>query len=96
MVVRAAYLQPGSGDHENLRDCENIRFIFQSEFINVWNHPVWANPAGGYNSTSQGFIQNTSAPIQSATFGESSVVQADPGQVGLGARQIEFRANIEF
>ncbi len=40
--------------------------------------PVWANPAGGYNSTSQGFIQNTSAPIQSATFGESSVVQADP------------------
>jgi hypothetical protein len=75
---------------------ENIRFIFQSEFINVWNHPVWANPAGGYNSTSQGFIQNTSAPIQSATFGESSVVQTDPGQVGLGARQIEFRANIEF
>ncbi|HTT21921.1 MAG TPA: carboxypeptidase regulatory-like domain-containing protein, partial [Candidatus Sulfotelmatobacter sp.] len=24
---------------------ENVRFIFQSEFINVWNHPVWANPA---------------------------------------------------
>jgi hypothetical protein len=75
---------------------ENLKFVFQSEFINVWNHPVWANPAGGYNSTSQGFIQNTSAPIQSATFGESSVVQANPGQVGLGARQIEFRANIEF
>jgi hypothetical protein len=75
---------------------ENVRFIFQSEFINVWNHPVWANPAGGYNSTSQGFIQNTSAQIQSATFGESRVVQANPGQVGLGARQIEFRANIEF
>jgi carboxypeptidase family protein len=75
---------------------ENLRFIFQSEFINVWNHPVWANPAGGYNSTSQGFIQNTSAPIQSATFGESHVVQANPAQTGLGARQIEFRANIEF
>ena len=75
---------------------ENVKFVFQTEFINVWNHPVWANPAGGYNSTSQGFIQNTSAPIQSSTFGESSVVQANPGQVGLGARQIEFRANIEF
>lgn len=75
---------------------ENLRFVFQSEFINVWNHPVWANPAGGYNSTSQGFIQNTSAPIQSATFGESRVVQANPGQAGLGARQVEFRANIEF
>lgn len=75
---------------------ENVRFIFQSEFINVWNHPVWANPAGGYNSTSQGFIQNTSAPIQSATFGESSVVQTNLPAVGLGARQIEFRANIEF
>jgi Carboxypeptidase regulatory-like domain len=75
---------------------ESMRFVFKSEFINVWNHPVWANPAGGYNSTSQGFIQNTSAPIQSATFGESSVVQTNPGQVGLGARQIEFVANIEF
>jgi hypothetical protein len=75
---------------------ENVRFIFQSEFINVWNHPVWANPAGGYNSTSQGFIQNTSAQLQSSTFGESRVVQANPGQSGLGARQIEFRANIEF
>lgn len=75
---------------------ENLKFVFQSELINAWNHPVWANPAGGYNSTSQGFIQNTSAPIQSSTFGESSVVQANPGQPGLGARQIEFRANIEF
>jgi hypothetical protein len=75
---------------------ENVRFVFQSEFINVWNHPVWANPAGGYNSTSQGFIQNTSAPIQPLTFGESKVVQANPGQPGLGARQIEFRANVEF
>jgi len=75
---------------------ESIKFVFQAEFINAWNHPVWANPAGGYNSTSQGFIQNTSAPIQSSTFGESSVVQTNPGQVGLGARQIEFRANIEF
>jgi hypothetical protein len=75
---------------------ENLRFIFQSEFINVWNHPVWANPAGGYNSTSQGFIQNTSTSIQSSGFGQSSVVQAGPGLAGLGARQIEFRANIEF
>jgi hypothetical protein len=75
---------------------ENMKFVFKSEFINVWNHPVWANPAGGYNSTSQGFIQNTSAPIQSATFGLSNVVQTNPGQVGLGARQIEFVANIEF
>jgi len=75
---------------------ENLRFIFQSEFINVWNHPVWANPAGGYNSTSQGFIQNTSTSIQSNGFGQSSVVQAGPGLAGLGARQIEFRANIEF
>jgi hypothetical protein len=75
---------------------ENLKFVFKSEFINVWNHPVWANPAGGYNSTSQGFIQNTSAPIQSSTFGLSNVVQTNPGQVGLGARQIEFVANIEF
>ncbi len=75
---------------------ENVRFNLQTEFINVWNHPVWANAAGGYNSTSQGFIQNTFTSIQSTGFGHSSVVQAGPGAAGLGARQIEFRANIEF
>jgi hypothetical protein len=81
---------------KNFQIRENVRFVFQSEFINVWNHPVWANPAGGYNSTSQGFIQNTSTTIQSANFGHSHVVQSLPGVPGLGAREIEFRANLEF
>jgi Carboxypeptidase regulatory-like domain len=81
---------------KNFQIRENVRFVLQSEFINVWNHPVWANPAGGYNSTSQGFIQNTSTTIQSANFGHSHVVQSGPGVPGLGARQIEFRANVEF
>jgi len=75
---------------------ESLRFIFQTEFINVWNHPVWANPAGGYQSTSQGFEQYTFASIQSTGFGHSTVTQSSPGTPGLGARQIEFRANIEF
>jgi carboxypeptidase family protein len=75
---------------------ENVRFSIQAEFINLWNHPVWAVPAGGYNSTSQGFIQNTSTSIQSASFGISRVVQAGTGLPGLGSRQIEFRANLEF
>ncbi len=75
---------------------ESLRFNLQAEFINLWNHPVWAVPAGGYNSTSQGFIQNTSTSIQSPSFGISRVVQAGTGLPGLGARQIEFRANLEF
>ncbi len=75
---------------------ENLTFQLQAEFTNLWNHPVWGNPAGGYNSTSQGFIQNTFATIESTSFGHVNVVQAAPGVSGIGARQIELRANIQF
>jgi hypothetical protein len=74
---------------------ESLRFVFQTEFLNVWNHPVWANPAGGSNTT-VGYIQQTQASNQSTSFGHSYVVQAAPGVSGVGARQIEFRTNIEF
>ncbi len=61
---------------------ENLRFSFQTEFQNVWNHPVWGSP-------------NTN--VQSSGFGRSSVMRnTNNGLVVLGERQIGFRANIEF
>jgi hypothetical protein len=61
---------------------ENLRFTFQTEFENVWNHPVWGSP-------------NTQ--VQSSNFGHSSVVRNFlNGLVIQGERQIGFRANIEF
>jgi len=67
---------------KNFRIRENLRFSFQSEFQNVWNHPVWGSP-------------NTN--IQSSGFGRSSVMRrTNNGLVILGERQISFRANLEF
>jgi hypothetical protein len=62
---------------------ENLRFSFQAEFINVWNHPVWGIPGnaeGNYTG---------SVDIQSTGFGHS-------GAPRTGQRAIELRANIEF
>jgi len=79
------------GPHEFFQDLaitktfhirENLRFTFQSEFENVWNHPVWGSP-------------NTQ--VQSTSFGRSSVIRTTQnGLLRQGERQIGFRANIEF
>ena len=79
------------GPHEFFQDLaitktfhirENLRFTFQSEFENVWNHPVWGSP-------------NTQ--VQSTSFGRSSVIRTlQNGLLRQGERQIGFRANIEF
>jgi hypothetical protein len=54
---------------------ENLRFSFQAEFLNVWNHPVWGSPT---------------ANILSNGFGHSTVI-TNPGarQIELRAN-IEF------
>lgn len=79
------------GPHEFFQDLaitktfhirENMRFTFQSEFENVWNHPVWGTP-------------NTN--VRSRNFGHSNVIQTfQNGLLAQGERQIGFRANIEF
>ena len=79
------------GPHEFFQDLaitktfrirENLRFTFQSEFENVWNHPVWGSP-------------NTN--VRSTNFGHSSVIRTfQNGLLRQGERQIGFRANVEF
>ncbi|HKD49511.1 MAG TPA: TonB-dependent receptor [Candidatus Acidoferrum sp.] len=79
------------GPHEFFQDLaitkifrirENLRFSFQSEFENVWNHPVWGSP-------------NTN--VRSTNFGHIGVMQTFlNGLLKQGERQIGFRANLEF
>jgi len=59
---------------------ERWRLTFQSQFLNVWNHPVWGTP--------------TTGDIQSTDFGHATVMENF--DQALGARQIEFRVNLEF
>jgi hypothetical protein len=59
---------------------ENVRFSFQGEFINVWNHPVWGTPT---------------ASVVSSSFGHTSAPSAAAGAAG-GPRLVELRANFEF
>ncbi|HWG60056.1 MAG TPA: carboxypeptidase-like regulatory domain-containing protein [Candidatus Acidoferrales bacterium] len=67
---------------------ENLRFTFQGEFLNVFNHPNFGssptNPANDVN----GFNLN-STTVQSPGFGTV-------GGPTTGQRAIELRANLEF
>ncbi|HLW81573.1 MAG TPA: TonB-dependent receptor [Candidatus Acidoferrales bacterium] len=59
---------------------ENVRFVFQSEFLNAFNHPNWTiHDYYPYDN------------IQ-ANFGLANVINTTQ----VHARTIEFRANIEF
>lgn len=60
---------------------ERIRFTFQSEFLNAFNHPNWTiHDYSPYSNITQN------------SFGHATVISNNDVQ----ARQIEFRANIEF
>ena len=74
---------------------ERVQFIFQSEMLNIFNHPNFQpGPGGGcdYNC-----YYNFSPLVQNAGFGLGGISpnfnSASPNQ---GARVIELRANIEF
>ena len=67
---------------KTVRIRENLRFSLQTEFENVWNHPVW----GAVNGN-----------IRSSNFGRVNVIRTfQNGLLAQGERQIGFRANIEF
>ncbi len=60
---------------------KQLNFLLQGEFLNVWNHPVFGNSAGSFNSY-----------VQSSGFGQGVVTNE-----GLGfGRIIELRGNLEF
>lgn len=60
---------------------ERLRFTFQSEFLNAFNHPNW---------TIHDYYPSDN--ITANSFGHANVISSN----GVQARQIEFRANLEF
>ncbi len=62
---------------------ERVRFSLQGEFLNVFNHPNWANPGDGPY-----FFGSKS--IRSSAFGQAGLSNFN------GPRFLEVRANIEF
>ncbi|HEY5215142.1 MAG TPA: TonB-dependent receptor [Acidobacteriaceae bacterium] len=58
-----------------------LSFLLQGEFLNVWNHPVFGNSAGSFNSS-----------VQSTGFGQGSITNE---VLGFG-RIIELRGNVQF
>jgi carboxypeptidase family protein len=62
---------------------ERVRISLQGEFLNVFNHPTWANPG-----TAPSYIGSNN--VQSSTFGQSG-----PSNFN-SARQIELRLNVSF
>ncbi len=74
---------------------ERVQFIFQSEMLNIFNHPNFQpGPGGGCDYYC---YYNFSPLVQNAGFGLGGISpnfnSASPNQ---GARVIELRANIEF
>lgn len=60
---------------------ERLRFTLQSEFLNAFNHPNWTiHDYSPYNT------------VTANSFGHASIITSNDVQ----ARQIEFRANLEF
>ena len=59
-----------------------VRFKFQTEILNAFNHPTF------FGSTGAGGIQGITSGLAAAGFGRMD-------QTGT-SRRIEFRANIEF
>jgi len=64
---------------------ENVRFVFQAEFLNAFNHPNWGllNNVYPYN-------QNNA---QSSAFLTANVVNTTPEGFG---REVQLRASIDF
>jgi hypothetical protein len=71
---------------------ERIRFVFQAEMLNAFNHPTF-----GPGATNGGFNFGWNA-IQSQNFGINQNGPINPYGTSPngGAREIELRANIEF
>ncbi len=75
---------------------ENIRFRFQVELLNAFNHPNFQPGAANgclYACFANGFSPN----VQSGVFATGATSPIYPlNAPNLGARQIELRANIDF
>jgi hypothetical protein len=69
---------------------ERVRFKFQAEFLNAFNHPVFGYSAGQTIGVLGSTFGSVTGTVGANTVGTQTVSGA------TAARQIEFRAHIEF
>jgi hypothetical protein len=91
---------------KNFAITERVRFIFQTELLNAFNHPVFG-PGAANGGTFGNFVTGSgagynvptgfSSNVLSSGFGIASNGALDPNNLPTaGARLIELRGNIEF
>jgi hypothetical protein len=91
---------------KNFAITERVRFIFQTEMVNAFNHPVFG-PGAANGGTYSNFVTGSGAGYNVGTgfssnvlnsgFGISTNGPLDPNFLPTaGARLIELRGNIEF
>ena len=64
---------------------ERFHLQLQGEFLNAWNHPIFGNTPGSFNSS-----------IQSNGFGRGGVTNQSAGDAAGFGRIIELRGNLTF
>lgn len=74
---------------------EKVRFLFQTEMLNAFNHPVFG-PGAGNGGTFGNFQNGFSSNVNSSSFGVATGPLNPENLPGGGARLIELRGNIEF
>lgn len=80
---------------KNFPITERIHFVFQTEMLNAFNHPVFG-PGAGNGGTYGNFQNGFSSNVLSSSFGIGSGPLNPNNLPTGGARLIELRGNIEF
>lgn len=80
---------------KNFPITERVRFLFQTELLNAFNHPVFG-PGAGNGGTYGNFQNGFSSNVNSSSFGIGTGPLNPNFLPTGGARLIELRGNIEF
>jgi len=80
---------------KNFPITERVRFLFQTELLNAFNHPVFG-PGAGNGGTYGNFQNGFSSNVNSSGFGIGTGPLNPNFLPTGGARLIELRGNIEF
>jgi hypothetical protein len=70
---------------------ERFRLSFQSELLNVYNHPNFGPTPEGLQAANPANVN-----INNTSFGQAGTIATPNSPGNNGAREIEFRLNLSF
>ena len=80
---------------KNFPITEKVHFVFQTEMLNAFNHPIFG-PGAGNGGTYSNFQNGFSSNVNNSGFGIGNGPLNPENLPTGGSRLIEFRGNIEF